>query len=72
MKSLGSLLFIFGAAAIIFGFMERVPRILEWIYNWGEGVAWAIKIGFIVVGALLFIMGNRQKQAATPADASNS
>jgi hypothetical protein len=71
MKSLGSLLFIFGAAAIIFGFMERVPRILEWIYNWGEGVAWAIKIGFIVVGALLFIIGSRQKQA-TPADASNS
>jgi len=60
MKSIGSLLFIFGAAAIIFGFMERVPRLLMWIYNWGEGAAWAIKIGFVVVGAILYLMGRKQ------------
>ena len=60
MKSIGSLLFIFGVAAIIFGFMERVPRLLIWIYNWGEGAAWAIKIGFVVVGAILYLMGRKQ------------
>lgn len=68
MKSIGSLLFLFGAAAIVFGFMERVPRVLAWIYEWGEGPAWAIKIGFVVIGAALYFIGNRQKQAETPAD----
>jgi hypothetical protein len=62
MKSLGTLLFLFGAAAIIFGFMDKVPRLLEWIYKWGEGTAWAIKIGFVVVGALIYIMAGRQSK----------
>ena len=68
MKSIGSLLFIFGAAAIIFGFMERVPSLLVWIYNWGDGAACAIKIGFVVLGATLYILGTRQKSstAETP------
>ncbi|HEY6503942.1 MAG TPA: hypothetical protein VIZ28_08220 [Chitinophagaceae bacterium] len=61
MKSIGSLLFIFGVAAIIFGFMDRVPSLLEWIYEWGEGPAWAIKIGFVVVGGILYMMGRKQK-----------
>jgi hypothetical protein len=68
MKSIGSLLFLFGAAAIVFGFMERVPRVLAWIYEWGEGPAWAIKIGFVVIGAALYFIGNKQKQAEAPAD----
>lgn len=62
MKSIGSLLVIFGLAAIIFGFMDRAPRLMLWIYEWGEGPAWAIKIGFIVVGVLLYVMGTRQSR----------
>ena len=64
MKSIGSLLFIFGVAAIIFGFMERVPRLLIWIYNWGDGAAWAIKIAFVVAGAALYLMGRKQEAVA--------
>jgi hypothetical protein len=62
MKSIGSLLFIFGLAAIIFGFMDMAPKLLMWIYDWGEGAAWAIKIGFVVVGAVLYYLGTRQKK----------
>jgi hypothetical protein len=62
MKSIGSLLFIFGLAAIIFGFMDMAPTVLNWIYDWGEGAAWAIKIGFVVVGAVLYYLGTRQKK----------
>jgi len=27
---------------------------------WGETVSWAIKIGLIVVGAILFFVGSKQ------------
>jgi hypothetical protein len=69
MKSIGSLLFIFGAAAIIFGFMDRAPRLMLWVYNWGDGAAWAIKIAFVVAGAALYFMGRRQQapKEETPA-----
>lgn len=71
MKSIGSLLFLFGAAAIILGLMDKVPKLLTWIYNWGEGAAWAIKVGFVVLGAVLYLVGNKQKQA-TAAETPNS
>lgn len=71
MKSIGSLLFLFGAAAIVLGFMDRVPSVLEWIYKWGEGTAWGIKIGFVVLGAALYYLGTRQKKATVPADSAN-
>jgi len=48
---------LFGAAAIVMNFMDRVPRLLAWIYNWGETTAWIIKIALIVVGAVLYFMG---------------
>ena len=64
MKSIGSLLFIFGAAAIVMGFMNIVPRLLVWIYQWGEGAAWAIKIGLVVVGAGLYLLGSKGGSSA--------
>lgn len=48
-----------GIAAIVFGFLDRVPKILFWIYTWGEGVAWGIKIAIIVVGAVLFFASGK-------------
>jgi hypothetical protein len=65
MKSIGSLLFIFGAAAIVMGFMNIVPRLLVWIYQWGDGAAWAIKIGLVVVGAGLYLLGSRSSSSAS-------
>ncbi len=64
MKSIGSLLFIFGAVAIIMHFMDRAPKLLLWIYDWGEGVAWAIKIGLVVVGAGLYLLGSKGGSSA--------
>ena len=54
-------MFIFGALATVLGFMNSVPRLLMWIYNWGETIAWIIKIGLIVVGAALYFMGNKDE-----------
>ncbi|VAW12704.1 hypothetical protein MNBD_BACTEROID03-2395 [hydrothermal vent metagenome] len=59
MSKIGLYMGIAGILAIVLDFLGRVPKILFWIYSWGDGVAWAIKIGLVVVGAALFFMGTR-------------
>ena len=57
MKKLGGYMVFFGLFAIVLKFVDRVPTLLAWIYEWGETPAWAIKIGLIVIGAVLYFMG---------------
>ena len=47
----------FGLGTIILNLFNYEFRILSWIYNWGEGVAWAIKIGLVILGAVLYFVG---------------
>ena len=61
MKTIGTYMVIFGILAIILNFFNAVPRLLAWIYNWGEGVAWGIKIAFVIVGAILYFIGKNQQ-----------
>ena len=68
MKSIGSFLFILGAVASIFHYFGRVPIVLNWIDKWGETPAWVIKIGLMVMGAALYILGAKKKAT----DTSNS
>ena len=62
MKKIGGYMAVFGLIAIVLNFFDRVPTLLMWIYNWGDTAAWAIKIGLIVVGAVLFFMGKPAEQ----------
>ncbi len=48
----------FGIGSIILSFMKMEFKLLMWIGNWGEQVAWAIRIGLIVVGGLLLAAGS--------------
>jgi hypothetical protein len=57
MRKIGSYLAFFGLFAIVLNFMDRVLRLLMWIYNWGDTVGWAIKIGLVVIGVVLYFMG---------------
>jgi hypothetical protein len=57
MRQIGGLAVFLGLFAIVLDFFERVPSVLVWIYNWGEGPAWGIKIGLVVVGGLLWFLG---------------
>ena len=66
MQNIGSALAILGILAIFLDFFNRVPKVLVWIYNWGDGVAWGIKIAFVVVGGVLWLIGRKQ-EAAHPA-----
>lgn len=60
-QKIGTFLFVIGVIAIIMNFFNYVPKLLTWIYNWGEGPAWGIKIAFIVVGAALWFVGGRSQ-----------
>jgi len=68
MRKIGSYMAFFGIFAIILNFLDRVPSILGWIYNWGETIAWAIKIGLVIVGAILFFMGSKPEVATESID----
>jgi hypothetical protein len=57
MRNIGSTMVILGVFAIVLNFLDRVPSILIWIYNWGETTAWIIKISLIVIGAILYFIG---------------
>jgi hypothetical protein len=61
LQKIGSFIFIIGLLAIVMNFFNYVPKLLMWIYNWGEGPAWAIKIGLVVVGAALWFLGSRNQ-----------
>lgn len=63
MQKIGSFLVIIGLLSIAFGYFDRVPKILVWIYQWGDGVAWGIKIGLIVLGVLCYLAGGKKREA---------
>lgn len=49
MKNFGGFLALLGIAAIVMNYLDGVPRLLMWIYKWGDDTAWAIKIGLVVI-----------------------
>jgi predicted anti-sigma-YlaC factor YlaD len=60
MRQIGSYLFLTGLLAIILDFVNMVPRVLMWIYTWGDATAWAIKIGVMALGAILWFLGKKK------------
>ena len=63
---------LLGGLAIVLNFLDRVPRLLMWIYNWGDNVAWAIKIGLVVVGGALYFLAPKAEevQETTPSESN--
>ena len=57
MKSFGSTLFILGLLAFGLNYLNAVPKVLAWIYEWGEETAMWIKIGLMVGGAIIWLLG---------------
>lgn len=62
MRKIGGYMIFFGLFAIVLNYLDRVPRLLAWIYNWGENIAWIIKIGLIVVGLILVFMERKSTE----------
>ena len=57
MRKLGLLLVFLGIASSIVYFADREMSFLMWIDNWGEGVAWGIRGGCVLLGAILVKVG---------------
>lgn len=64
MKSFGLGLMGLGALAMVLYFLDYVPSLLQWIYNWGNGVAWAIMIGLVALGGVVAFIGMKSEKAA--------
>jgi hypothetical protein len=62
MKKIGSTLIILGILAIVLEYVNMVPRVLMWIYNWGDTVAWGIKISLIIIGAVLWLIDRKSQK----------
>ncbi|MDG4714699.1 MULTISPECIES: hypothetical protein [Winogradskyella] len=62
MRKVGSYMALIGIGLIVLPFVGLTIRFTDWIYEWGEGVAWAIKIGLVVVGAVLFFLGKPEEE----------
>lgn len=63
MKSIGSLLFIFGAGSFVLNLLGMEFKLLSWIDTWGATTGIAIRVGLIVVGAALWFIGRKQAAA---------
>ena len=57
MRFFGAFIMVVGllSAAVYFLGMNFV--FLNWINNWGPGVAWAIRGGIVVLGLIMYIAG---------------
>lgn len=64
MKSWGGNFFFFGVGSIILHFLQMEFIILAWIDMWGESVGWAIRIGLVVAGAAMWLLGRAEEQKA--------
>jgi hypothetical protein len=62
-RRIGIALMALGVVAVILGLTGRVPRILHWIYNWGEVVSWIIRALIIAVGALIYFFSAKREEA---------
>ncbi|WP_298420477.1 hypothetical protein [uncultured Kordia sp.] len=65
MRTIGTYLAIFGIGSIILYFFDMQFRLLMWIDMWGESAGWAIRIGMIVLGAILFVIGKPSEEEAS-------
>lgn len=57
MVSIGGFIALAGIISIVLSFINYNLRILMWIENWGPTVGWIIRIGLVVAGGVLVLIG---------------
>ncbi|MBI3134114.1 MAG: hypothetical protein HYZ14_05500 [Bacteroidetes bacterium] len=62
MKSIGLGLMGIAALAMVLYFIDYVPTYLEWIYKWGNGVAWGLMVGIFALGGVLAYLGMKSEK----------
>jgi hypothetical protein len=57
MVSIGGFIAVAGILSIVLSFIGYNLRILMWIDTWGTTVGWIIRIGLVVLGGVIFMIG---------------
>jgi hypothetical protein len=57
LQQLGGAVALAGIASIILALIDYNLRVLMWIDLWGTGAGWAIRVGLVVLGGVLFFVG---------------
>lgn len=63
MKSIGGLMFVLGLGSFLLHYLGMEFKLLMWIDSWGPTTGTAIRIGLVVVGAVLWLVAGRQEKA---------
>ena len=64
MKNIGGTMFFFGVGSAVLYFLNLEFIILAWIDAWGPTVGWVIRGALAIVGGILWLIGNKQENAA--------
>jgi uncharacterized membrane protein YdjX (TVP38/TMEM64 family) len=70
----GAMLAIFGFASAVLAFFGYNLKVLMWIDLWGDTLGWVIRVGAILIGAILFFMFGRaddEEEQETPKTVKN-
>ena len=60
MQKLGVAMALVGAALVALEYQGIGYDMLDWIENWGTATGWGIRVGLIVVGSLLWLLGGEK------------
>ncbi len=63
MKSIGGLMLLLGLGSFVLHFMDMEFKLLSWVDNWGADVGVGIRVALIVVGGILWFLGNKREKA---------
>lgn len=59
MKKWGGIFFFFGVGSIVLSFLNMEFIVLAWIDHWGPTAGWVIRIGLIVIGGVMWLVGKK-------------
>jgi hypothetical protein len=63
MRSIGGLMFFYGLGSIVLNFIDYEFVVLSWMNRLDAPIPWVIRIGLVVVGGILWLIGRPKKQA---------
>lgn len=62
MRQFGVYFIIAGIGSILLSLFDMNFRLLMWIDMWGEAIGWAIRIGFIAIGAAILMFAHPEDE----------
>jgi len=66
MQRLGGFLVLMGAGSFLLHFINMDFILVSWVDNWGPTVGTGIRVGMIVVGAILWFLGRPSAAGEAP------